>query len=45
MAGDVSAASVLSGGWPLVGREQELDAIASTRTTMGCCGTVVVARR
>src|ERR1700733_14110858 len=43
MAGDLQGTPVLRGAWPLVGRERELDAIASARANTECCGTVVVA--
>ena len=43
MLGDLSMAVALSGVWPLVGRERELEAIASARTRAGCHGVVLAA--
>src|SRR5580704_16139833 len=42
MAADERDASALSGAWPLVGRERELEAIASARADPRCHGVVVV---
>ncbi len=43
MPGDLPGAFALTGAWPLIGRERELDAIASARASAGCHGVVVVA--
>jgi DNA-binding CsgD family transcriptional regulator len=43
MPGDQGNASALPGAWPLVGRDRELEAIASARACPGCHGVVVVA--
>jgi DNA-binding CsgD family transcriptional regulator len=39
---DLPDALTLAGVWPLVGRDQELEAIASARATPGCHGVVVI---
>jgi DNA-binding CsgD family transcriptional regulator len=43
MYGDLPGPPTLSGVWPIVGRERELEAIAAARATAGCHGVVVVA--
>ncbi|HTX11117.1 MAG TPA: LuxR C-terminal-related transcriptional regulator [Solirubrobacteraceae bacterium] len=43
MPGDLPGASALVGAWPLIGRERELEAIASARADSTCHGVVVIA--
>jgi DNA-binding CsgD family transcriptional regulator len=43
MTGDPGPASALMGAWPLVGRDRELEVIASARANPDCPGVVVVA--
>jgi DNA-binding CsgD family transcriptional regulator len=43
MLGDLGPRSTLHTAWPLVGRDRELEAIASARADPGCHGVVVVA--
>lgn len=43
MPGDLPEAPALIGAWPLVGREEELEAIASARSVQGYRGVVVIA--
>jgi DNA-binding NarL/FixJ family response regulator len=43
MLGDPGRQSTLQSTWPLVGRDRELEAIASARADSGCHGVVVVA--
>jgi DNA-binding NarL/FixJ family response regulator len=43
MPRDLTATPALVGDWPLVGRDQELEAIASARANPACHGVVVVA--
>jgi DNA-binding CsgD family transcriptional regulator len=43
MSADPGHASALAGAWPLVGRDRELEAIASARTDRRCHGVVVIA--
>jgi DNA-binding CsgD family transcriptional regulator len=43
MSEDPGHASALAGAWPLVGRDRELEAIASARTDPRCHGVVVIA--
>jgi hypothetical protein len=43
MTGDPGPASVLMGAWPLVGRDRELEVIASARANPDCPGVVVFA--
>ncbi len=43
MLGDQGHASGLPGAWALVGRDRELEAIASARSSPGCSGVVLIA--
>jgi len=43
MPRDLTDAPALAGVWPLIGRNQELEAIASARTNPACHGVVVIA--
>ncbi len=43
MPGELGLSSPLEGTWPLVGRDRELEAIASARASPGCNGVVLVA--
>src|ERR1700761_6514377 len=43
MSGDQGHAYALPGAWPLVGRDRELEAIASARADPGCHGVVLIA--
>lgn len=43
MPGDMGQAVAMAGAWPLVGRDRELQTIASARADPGCHGVVVVA--
>jgi DNA-binding NarL/FixJ family response regulator len=43
MSADPGHSSVLAGAWPLVGRDRELEAIASARADPRCHGVVVIA--
>lgn len=43
MPGDMGQAVAMAGAWPLVGRDRELQTIASARADPGCHGLVVVA--
>ena len=43
MPGDLPDAPALTGAWPLVGRDDELQAIASARANPACHGVVVIA--
>jgi type II secretory pathway predicted ATPase ExeA len=43
MPRDLTATPALVGDWPLVGRDQELEAIAAARASPACHGVVVVA--
>ncbi len=43
MLGDLPDALALTGVWPLIGRDEELEAIASARANPACHGVVVIA--
>src|ERR1700759_3461580 len=43
ISGDPGPSSTLQSAWPLVGRDRELDAIASARSSPGCRGVVLIA--
>jgi DNA-binding CsgD family transcriptional regulator len=43
MPGDTAEAVALSGTWPFIGRDHELEAIAAARASPACQGVVVIA--